>query len=72
MSVVLADPLASVGGQKGSGWAQPFPLCDFRAPSHMNQISSVQTGEWHVLVGCFSANHLLRCLCGQTVFALYE
>lgn len=30
--------------------------CVFRAPSCVNQISSVQTGEWLVLVGCFSAN----------------
>lgn len=72
MSVILAGHLASVGVQKGSAWAQPFPLCDFRSPACVNQISSVWTGERLELVGCFSANHLLSSVCEQTVLALYE
>lgn len=61
-----------VGSQKGSAWAQPFPLCDFRSPSRVNQSSSARRGERLELVGCFSANHLLRAVCGQTVLALHE
>lgn len=72
MSVVPAGHLASVGGQKGSAWVQPFPLCDFMSPLCVNQSSSVWTGERLKLVGCFSANSLLSGVCGQTALILYE
>lgn len=71
-SVVPVGRLASVGGQKGPAWVQPFPLCDFRSPSHVTQSFSVQTGERLQLEGRFSANHVLRGARGQTILALYK
>lgn len=70
VSLVPAGHLTSEGGQRRSAWAQPFPLRDFRSPSLVDQSSSVQAGERLELVGCFSANHLLGGVCGQTVLAL--